>query len=191
MPIEGHDFAPAPKEGAFNHLGVSALTVSPSKAREILSMQALSMRERPVRWGIVVARFNGAVTDSLFKGAVSALNENAIAPQDIHAVTVPGVVEIPFAADQLVRSYPDIVGIIALGCVIRGETSHFDYVCRAVTDGVMHVMAEHKVPVGFGVLTVDTLEQANARSELTAGGHNVGKDAALAVVEQVLRGLCR
>ena len=173
MPAGGHDFAPAP-DGAFSYQGVTA-EPGPSAATGS-------------RWAIVVARFNGSITDALFQGAVDALLEAGAKAEHIHAVSVPGAVEIPLAAAELAHS-SHYAGIVALGCVIRGETAHFDYVCQAATDGVLRVQLDHKLPVGFGVLTVDSLEQAQARAELTPGGHNVGRDAARAALE--LAGLAR
>ena len=173
MPAGGHDFAPAPA-GAFDHHGVTA-EPGPSGAAGS-------------RWAIVVARFNGQVTDGLFQGAVEALVEAGARPEHIRAVSVPGAVELPLAAAELAHS-SHFAGIVALGCVIRGETAHFDYVCRAATDGILRVQLDHKVPVGFGLLTVDSLEQAQARSQTTPGGHNVGRDAARAALE--LAGLVR
>ena len=80
-------------------------------------------------------------------------------------------------------------GFVALGCVIRGETAHFDYVCGSATDGLLRVQLDHGLPVGFGLVTCDTVEQARARAELGSGGHNVGADAARAALE--VAGLAR
>ena len=137
---------------------------------------------RGSRWGIVVARFNDAVTSRLYAGAVETLVAAGAHAEHIRAVTVPGAVEVPLAVRELAET-SHYSGIIALGCVIRGETSHYDYVCRFVADGVLRVQLDHHIPVGFGVLTVEDVDQANARSRSDAGGHNVGADAARAVVE--------
>lgn len=168
MPAEGHDFAPAP-DGAFAHEGVDAETAPSAAAGS--------------RWGIVVARFNGAITDALYQGAVEELLAAGARPEHVRAVTVPGAVEIPHAANALAEATHHVAGIIALGCVIQGETAHFDFVCRAATDGIMRVMIDHDIPIGFGLLTVNTLEQAQARAQLGDGGHNVGRDAARAALE--------
>jgi 6,7-dimethyl-8-ribityllumazine synthase len=170
---DGHDHAPA-REGAFTHAGVTA---EPGPRSATGS-----------RWAIVVARFNGAITGALFQGAVDALVEAGARPEHIRAVSVPGAVEIPLAARELAET-SHYAGIVALGCVIRGETSHFDYVCGATTDGVLRVQLDHGVPVGFGLVTCDTVAQAEARAELQPGGHNVGRDAARAALE--LAGLVR
>jgi 6,7-dimethyl-8-ribityllumazine synthase len=168
LPAEGHDFAPAP-DGAFRHDGVEAETAPTAAAGS--------------RWGIVVARFNGAITDALYQGAVTELLAAGARAEHVRAVTVPGAVEIPHAANAIAEATHGVSGIIALGCVIRGDTAHFDYVCRAATDGVMRVMLDHDIPIGFGLLTCDTIEQAQARAQLHEGGHNVGRDAARAALE--------
>lgn len=134
------------------------------------------------RWAIVTARFNGAITSALYQGAVQALIDAGAAPERINAVSVPGAVEIPIAARELAETR-HYAGIVALGCVIRGETAHFDYVCDAVTQGVTRVQLDTGVPIGFGVLTVETVAQAQARSGTGHGDHNVGADAARAAVE--------
>lgn len=168
MPADGHDFAPA-GPNAFSHGGVTA--------------EQSPMTAAGSRWGIVVARFNGAITDALFEGAVEELLAAGAKPEHIRAVSVPGAVEIPFTANALAEASHHVAGIIALGCVIRGETSHFDYVCRAATDGIMRVQIDHDMPIGFGLVTCDTLAQAQARAQLTADGHNIGRDAARAALE--------
>jgi 6,7-dimethyl-8-ribityllumazine synthase len=167
MPSDGHDHAPAP-DGAFSHAGVNA-EPGPSGAAGS-------------RWAIVVSRFNGRITDALFQGAVDALLEAGARAEHIRAVTVPGAVELPLAARELAET-SHYAGVIALGCVIRGETAHFDYVCQLATEGVLRVQLDHGLPVGFGLVTCDTLAQAEARAELTPDGHNVGRDAARAALE--------
>jgi 6,7-dimethyl-8-ribityllumazine synthase len=173
-PADGHDHAPA-GAGAFSHQGVTA-EAGPTGAAGS-------------RWGIVVSRFNGAITDALFQGAVEALVEAGARPEHIRAVSVPGAVELPLAADALAQASHGVAGVIAIGCVIRGETAHFDYVCRAATDGILRVQLDHDLPIGFGLVTCDTVEQAQARAQTTPGGHNVGRDAARAALE--LAGLVR
>jgi len=172
-PADGHDHAPA-DDGAFSHAGVTAES-GPRAAGGS-------------RWAIVVSRFNGAITDALFQGAVDALLEAGARPEHIRAVTVPGAVEIPLVAHELAQA-SHYAGIVALGCVIRGETAHFDYVCSATTDGVLRVQLDHALPVGFGLVTCDTRAQAEARAQTAPGGHNVGRDAANAALE--LAGLGR
>jgi 6,7-dimethyl-8-ribityllumazine synthase len=137
---------------------------------------------RGSRWGIVVARFNDAVTSRLYAGAVETLVAAGAHAEHVRAVTVPGVVEVPLAVRELAET-SHYAGIIALGCVIRGETTHYDYVCKAVTEGVLRVQLDHHIPVGFGVLTTEDVAQADARSQAGPDGHNVGADAARAVIE--------
>ncbi len=131
--------------------------------------------------GIVVARFNGAITGPLFAGAVDALLDAGIEPGRIAAVEVPGCIEVPLAAQALARRESCEL-VVALGCVIRGESAHFDYVCSFVTDGCRQVMLGEHVPLGFGILTCDDAAQAQARASSEPGGRNVGRDAAEAAV---------
>lgn len=159
---------------AFSHAGVAAV--------------ASPLGAAGSRWAIVASRFNGKVVADLYAGAVETLLGAGARPEHIHAVTVPGAVELPLAARELVMA-SHYAGIVALGCVIRGETSHFEYVCSAASDGLLRVQLDHGVPIGFGVLTVESLAQAEARSNRAPGGHNVGSDAAAATVE--LAGLAR
>ena len=113
---------------------------------------------------------------------------------EFDVVTVPGALEIPPAislAEEAGRfpTAPRYDGYVALGCVIRGETAHFDYVCSFATDGLLRVQLDHGLPIGFGLITCDTVAQAQARAELGDGGHNVGADAARAALE--VAGLAR
>lgn len=166
MPADA-GLAPA-GDGAFEHAGVQA-SQAPLDASH-------------ARWAIVLSRFNGDIVDALYRGAVDTLLAAGATPERIQAVTVPGAVELSLAARELAETR-HYAGIIALGCVIRGETSHFEYVCDATNQGLMRVQLDYGIPVGFGVLTVESLEQARARSSREAGGHNVGADAAAATVE--------
>lgn len=129
--------------------------------------------------GVVTARFNNEITEKLEEGAISYLEncENV----EIFAALVPGAVEIPLACQAFLDGGCD--GVIALGVVIRGETSHYDYVCNSVTDGVTRLMLDYKKPIGFGVLTTENEEQALAR----AGGEhgNKGAEAAQVVMEMI------
>lgn len=168
MPADGTDHAPAPA-GAFTHAGIVAEQAAISAAGS--------------RWGIVVARFNGAITNALFQGAVDELLAAGALPEHIRAVSVPGAVELPLAAQAMAEASQGVTGIIALGCVIRGETAHFDYVCQAATDGIMRVQLDRDIPIGFGLITCDHLMQAEARAQSEPGGHNVGRDAARAALE--------
>jgi 6,7-dimethyl-8-ribityllumazine synthase len=133
-----------------------------------------------LRLAIVVSRFNHLVSVRLLEGATAELSRRGVAAEDVDVAWVPGAFEIPQTARALAdtRRYD---AIIALGVVIRGGTPHFDYVCRGVTDGVREVMRDTGVPVAFGVLTTDDVEQALDR----AGGEhgNKGRDAAQVAIE--------
>ena len=143
-----------------------------------------------LRVAVVVARFNELVSQKLLEGAIDALLRSGAADENLTVAWVPGSFEIPIAARALAAS-GDVDAVVCLGVVIRGETAHFDYVAGEAARGVASVHATTGVPAGFGVLTVDTLDQALER----AGGKrgNKGADAALAAVEMVslLRELSR
>ena len=134
-------------------------------------------------FAIVIGRFNSLITERLFEAAVEALNENGVSESRIESLWVPGAYEIPLAAKHLAMTNR-FRGLVALGCVIRGETPHFEYVAGECSSGLMRVGLEYDIPIGFGVLTVDTLEQAMQRAPETKEG-NKGRDAALAVLEMV------
>ncbi|MGH8279374.1 MAG: 6,7-dimethyl-8-ribityllumazine synthase [Gammaproteobacteria bacterium] len=133
-----------------------------------------------LRIAVVAARFNNHVVERLLDGATGSLRGAGAATADVEVLRVPGAFEIPLAVRQAARS-GRFEAVIALGAVIRGETSHFDYVAGECARGVMQVMLDSGVPVGFGVLTCDTLAQAEARAGGAAG--NKGADAARAAVE--------
>jgi 6,7-dimethyl-8-ribityllumazine synthase len=133
------------------------------------------------RFGIVVARFNSFVVESLLDGAIDALVRNGAKTEDIHVVRVPGAFEMPIAAQRMVEGNYD--AIIAIGAVIRGGTPHFDFVAGEATKGLAQVSLESSVPVTFGLLTVDTIEQAIERSGTKAG--NKGAEAAMSAIEMV------
>ncbi|MGE3173142.1 MAG: 6,7-dimethyl-8-ribityllumazine synthase [Planctomycetota bacterium] len=135
---------------------------------------------RDQRVGIVVARFNEVVTERLRQGAVAACREAGVADDCVTVLHVPGAFELPLACEWLAAS-GRFTAIAALGAVVRGETGHYDHVCSAATDGVLRVTLDHGVPIGFGVLTCDTMEQALARAGGDAG--NKGADAVLAALE--------
>ncbi|HEY1992357.1 MAG TPA: 6,7-dimethyl-8-ribityllumazine synthase [Gammaproteobacteria bacterium] len=133
-----------------------------------------------LRIAIVAARFNHFVVDKLLAGAVETLSQAGISTQDLDLVRVPGAFEIPLAARKLAASH-NYDAVITLGAVIRGGTPHFDYVAGECARGVSQAACDTGVPVIFGVLTCDTLEQATERS---GGAHgNKGADSALAAVE--------
>lgn len=134
------------------------------------------------RFGLLLARFNGFITDRLLEGAVDALKRHGAREEDMELVKVPGAFEIPLAAKRMAAS-GRYDAIVALGAVIRGGTPHFDYVAGECTKGLAQVSLESGVPVAFGVLTVDTIEQAIERAGTKAG--NKGAEAALSVIEMV------
>jgi 6,7-dimethyl-8-ribityllumazine synthase len=137
---------------------------------------------RDARFVIVASRFNEFIVDSLLEGALRCLRQHGAADADIEVVRVPGAFEMPVAVGKVAASRR-ADGIIALGCVIRGGTPHFDYVAGECVRGVSAVAREHGIPVGFGILTVDTIEQAIERAGTKAG--NKGEEATLAVIEMV------
>ena len=132
------------------------------------------------RFAIVASRFNEQITRRLVDGAFEALVKHGVTFENVDLVWVPGAWEIPTAARWLMDS-DRYNAIVAVGAVIRGETPHFDYIAEAAAAGLAKSAAEYDVPVGFGVLTCDTIEQAEARS---GGAHgNKGWDAAIAALE--------
>ena len=135
-----------------------------------------------LRVGIVVSRFNEAITRSLLHGCTGTLTGLGVVDDDITVVWAPGAFELPFFARQLARR-GEVDAIICLGAVIRGDTSHYAYVCQRAATGIAAVADEFGVPVAFGVLTCDTIEQAWERAGTKLG--NKGSDAALAAVECV------
>lgn len=133
-----------------------------------------------LRIAVVTARFNVQVVDRLLSGAMQTLTGAGARVENIDVIHVPGAFEIPLAVKQAASSHR-YDAIIALGAVVRGETPHFDYVAGECARGIMQVMLDTGVPIGFGVLTCDTLEQAQARAGGAAG--NKGADAARATIE--------
>jgi len=133
-----------------------------------------------LRVAVVVGRFNQLICAKLLEGAVDELVRRGASSDDVDVAWVPGAFEIPQAARALAAS-GRYDAVIALGAVIRGGTPHFDYVCRGVTDGVREAMRDTGVPVAFGVLTCDDVDQAFARSGGEEG--NKGAEAALAAIE--------
>jgi len=137
---------------------------------------------RNMRFGIVQGRFNEMITDRLLEGAVDALRRHGAENNQIEVVVVPGAFEIPLAIKRMAAS-GRFDALIAIGCVIRGETPHFEYVAGECARGVSRAGYEYDIPIGFGVLTVDTIEQAIERAGTQAG--NKGMEAALAAMEMV------
>jgi 6,7-dimethyl-8-ribityllumazine synthase len=134
------------------------------------------------RIAVLVSRFNEGITERLERGATDALMRAGVADADLDVIRVPGAWELPGAARAALAT-ERYDGIVALGAVIRGETPHFDYVASAAARGLASAAADYDVPIGFGVLTCDTLAQAEARA---GGAHgNKGADAALAALEMI------
>jgi 6,7-dimethyl-8-ribityllumazine synthase len=131
---------------------------------------------------IVVARFNEFITSKLLGGAMDMLLRHGASAEDITVAWVPGAFEIPLAAQKLAAS-KKFDTVICLGAVIRGATSHYDYVCSEVSKGIAHVSLATGVPVAFGVLTTENIEQAVERAGTKSG--NKGSDAAVSAIEMV------
>jgi 6,7-dimethyl-8-ribityllumazine synthase len=133
---------------------------------------------KKLKVAIVVARFNGEITENLLASAMENLDKSKVNPKNIKIVQVAGAVEIPFALHKLAKT-KKYDFLVALGCVIRGDTPHFDYVCKMAQEGVLKVMLEDNIPVGFGILSVNNLKQAEDR-------FHVGGEAAIAALELAL-----
>ena len=133
-----------------------------------------------LRFGIVVSRFNSFITERLLTAAVDALERAGAAPKDVDVVRVPGAFELPIASKKFAAT-GRYDALIAIGCVIRGETAHYDYVCSETARGLQLAQMDSGVPIMFCVLTCDTLEQAIDRAGLKGG--NKGFEAGLAAIE--------
>jgi len=133
-----------------------------------------------LRVGIAAARFNDLIVDRLLEGATAALRSHGVDDEDVIVVRVPGSIELPLLA-QALADRDDVDAVVALGCVIRGATSHYDHVCAMVASGITRVTLDAAKPVIFGVLTTENLEQAFDR----AGGKlgNKGAEAAVAAIQ--------
>jgi 6,7-dimethyl-8-ribityllumazine synthase len=145
-----------------------------------LNVYPSSLDATGLRFAVVVSRFNHLISTALLDGCRETLLERGALSQDVDVAWVPGAFEIPQAA-RLLASSGRYHALVTLGSVIRGGTPHFDYVCLGVTDGVREVMRDSGVPVAFGVLTTDDIDQAIARAGGALG--NKGQEAALAAIE--------
>ncbi|HCC44071.1 MAG TPA: 6,7-dimethyl-8-ribityllumazine synthase [Gammaproteobacteria bacterium] len=134
------------------------------------------------KFTLVVGRFNSAIVDGLESGAIDTLRRHGVPDANITVVRVPGAYELPVAAKRIAQR-GEADAIIALGAVIRGGTPHFDYVAGECSSGLARVMLDENLPVAFGVLTTDTIEQALERSGTKAG--NKGVDCAMTAMEMV------
>ncbi len=140
------------------------------------------LRVQNARFCLVVSRFNSFVVESLLSGAVDALKRHGAEDADLTLVRVPGAFEMPVAIDRLAAK-GGYDAIVAIGAVIRGGTPHFEYVAGECVKGIAHVSLKYGVPVAFGVLTVDSIEQAIERAGTKAG--NKGAEAAMSAIEMV------
>jgi 6,7-dimethyl-8-ribityllumazine synthase len=145
---------------------------------------------RGMKIGVIVSRFNNFITSKLLEGALEGLKTRGGADDDLTVVHVPGAFEIPIVAAQMAGS-GKFDALVCLGAVIRGDTPHFEYVCDAVTHGVSKAVWEYRMPISFGVLTTDNVQQAMERSGVKDA--NKGYEAALTAIEMVsvLRRLAR
>ena len=133
-----------------------------------------------LKFGIVVTRFNSFISDRLLEGAKDALRRSGAKDENCSVVRVPGAFEIPLAVKKMVKS-GQYDAIICLGCIIRGATPHYAYIATEVTKGIASLSLESEIPVAFGVLTTDTIEQAIERAGTKIG--NKGFDAAMSAIE--------
>ena len=134
------------------------------------------------RLGIVCAEWNDKITSVLYNGAVSTLKKAGVVSKNIITRYVPGTFELPLAAQKLAKN-PEIDGVICIGCVVQGETPHFDFISQAATNGIMDVGLKFNKPVMFGVLTTNTMQQAEDRA---GGKHgNKGEEAAFSLLKML------
>ena len=137
---------------------------------------------RGIKIGIIVSRFNNFITEKLLNGALEGLTSHGGEDNDVTVIRVPGAFEIPLVADRMAAS-GKYDALVCLGAVIRGDTPHFEYVSDAVTRGIGEAISKHRIPIGFGVLTTNNVEQAMERSG--SKDANKGYEAALTAVEMV------
>jgi 6,7-dimethyl-8-ribityllumazine synthase len=137
---------------------------------------------KEIKIAIVAARFNEFITSKLLSGALDGLKRHDVVENNIDVAWVPGAFEIPLIASKMAKSQK-YDAVICLGAVIRGSTSHYDYVCNEVSKGIAHVSLESQIPVMFGILTTENIEQAIERAGTKAG--NKGFDCAVGAIEMV------
>jgi 6,7-dimethyl-8-ribityllumazine synthase len=156
--------------------------MSLDKRENLSAYRATVPSASDMRFGIVVSEWNAVVTEALLKGAVQTLRKAGCAEHNILVKYVPGAFELPLGA-QFFAEYTDVDAVIALGCVIQGETRHFEYICSGATQGIMQLQINWNMPIAFGLLTTDTMEQALARA---GGAHgNKGDEAAATAINMV------
>jgi len=132
------------------------------------------------RFAVVAARYNAVIVDALFAGALDAFRRQGVGEDRLDVVQVPGSFELPLVAQELAKT-GKYAAVVCLGCVIRGDTDHYEYVCRAAAEGILQAGLSTGVPVIFGVLTCETMDQAVDRAGGSAG--NKGAEAALTAIE--------
>ena len=153
-----------------------------TKNRNLSTFDAPLPSAEEMRFGIVVAEWNREVTEALLEGAVRTLRSAGCPDMNIQIKYVPGAFELPLGA-QFFAEYTEVDAVIVLGCVVQGDTRHFDYICQGVTQGVMQLQIHWNMPIAFGVLTVDNLQQAIDRCGGRLG--NKGDEAAAAAIQMV------
>jgi 6,7-dimethyl-8-ribityllumazine synthase len=151
-----------------------------SRLREVGSGSPAEDMPQDVRFAIVASETNAEVTDALVAGALATFEQQGVAPDAVRVVRVAGAYELPMTAAKLIRTHV-VDGVVCIGAIVRGETPHFEYLAMSVAIGIQSVAIDSGVPVTFGVLTCDTLDQALARSGGAKG--NKGSEAALATIE--------
>jgi len=150
------------------------------KNKPVISISEGNLNGEGLRIGVIVSRFNNFITERLLEGCLDALERHGVKPQNIHVVRVPGGFELPLAAKALAKS-KKFDALVCLGSIMRGDTTHNEYIASEVTKGIAQVSLENEIPVAYGVITPDTLEQAIERAGTKAG--NKGWDAALSAIE--------
>ncbi len=135
-----------------------------------------------MRVGIIVSEWNSSITEKLLEGACSTLEKHGVLHENLSVYRVPGSFELTFGAQQVAK-YGDVDAVIVLGCVVRGDTPHFDYVCEGVTEGVTRLNSTQDIPVIFGLLTTENMQQAKDR----AGGKlgNKGDESAITAIKMI------
>lgn len=145
---------------------------------QLKNKKKLVLDGHTLRVGIAVARFNEGITEKLIASALERLRECKVLEKNITQFSVAGSMEIPYALQKMART-KRFDCLVAIGCVIRGETPHFDYVCKTAQEGVLRVSLDYALPVGFGVITVNNIKQAQARGHLGAEAVSAALELAL------------
>ncbi|MDR2914796.1 MAG: 6,7-dimethyl-8-ribityllumazine synthase [Tannerella sp.] len=135
-----------------------------------------------MRVGIIVSEWNSSITEKLLKGACGTLEKHGVSHDNLSVYRVPGSFELTFGAQQVAK-YGDVDAVIVLGCVVRGDTPHFDYVCEGVTEGVTRLNSTQDIPVIFGLLTTENMQQAEDRAGGILG--NKGDESAITAIKMI------